>query len=235
VNVNTLQQEPGNTLTLNEVGVCNLALGKAIAGDPYRENRATGSFILIDRLTNATVGAGMIVAVLQRAEHATEVELDRQTRALQKGQRPRVLWLTGHRGVEKSAVARQVEKKLYCLGRHTYVLDEKNVGVGDPGLQAAAMARVLTDAGLIVLVAIEAPLRSQRRTARELFASEEFVEIFIDAPLSDGEPPEPGFEPPEGAEIVIGSAVATGDLAERIVVELYGGVLAPDKLLGAGI
>ncbi|MHB8709455.1 MAG: sulfate adenylyltransferase subunit CysN, partial [Desulfuromonadales bacterium] len=128
INVNTLQQEPGRTLELNEVGVCNLALGKAIAFDPYHDNRATGSFILIDRLSNATVGAGMIDFALQRAVgHWPEIDLDGQARAWQKGQRGKVLWFTGLPGAGKSTIANLVEKKLYCLGRHTYILDGDRV------------------------------------------------------------------------------------------------------------
>ena len=270
VNVNTLQQEPGRTLELNEVGVCNLALGRSIAFDPYRDNRATGSFILIDRLTNATVGAGMIVTALRRAVgHWPEIDLDRQARALQKGQRAKVLWFTGRPGAGKSTIANLVEKKLYSLGRHTFVLDGDSVRQGlnrDLGDQLpdqveqvrrlAETARILADAGLIVLVSTTAPFRSERRTARELFAPEEFVEIFVDTPPAICEQREPelyrrlragdfgatgdidaAYETPELAEITIdGGSAAAAELAERIVTELYGGgLLAPEQLLGAGI
>ncbi|MCM2265856.1 MAG: adenylyl-sulfate kinase, partial [Desulfuromonadales bacterium] len=270
VNVNTLQQEPGRTLQLNEVGVCNLALGKALAFDPYQDNRATGSFILIDRLTNATVGAGMINTALQRAVgHWPEIDLDKQARATQKGQRARVLWLTGLPGAGKSTIANLVEKKLYCLGRHTYVLDGDNLRLGlnrDLGFEApdqvehvrriAETAKVLTEAGLIVLVSTTAPFRCERQTARELFAAEEFVEIFVDTPMAVCAEREPelyrrirsgelgevsgidtSYEAPEAAEITVdGGAGSAEEIAERIVTELYGGgLLAPDKLLGAGI
>ncbi len=270
VNVNTLQQEPAKTLALNEVGVCNLALGKAIAFDPYRDNRATGSFILIDRLTNATIGAGMIETALQRAVgHWPEIELDQQARAVQKGQRAKVLWFTGRPGAGKSTIANLVEKKLYCLGKHTYVLDGDSARQGlnrDLGYAApdqvehvrriAEMARILADAGLVVLVSAIAPFRHERRTARELFATEEFVEIFVDTPTAVCEEREPelyrrartgelgdvcgidvDYEVPEAAEITVdGGAGSAEELAERIVTELYGGgLLAPEKLLGAGI
>ena len=270
VNVNTLQHEPGRTLELNEVGVCTLSLGKAIAFDPYRDNRATGSFILVDRISNATVGAGMIDTALQRAVgHWPTIDLDQQARAGQKGQQPRVLWFTGRPGAGKSTIANLVEKKLYCLGRHTYILDGDNVRQGlnrDLGYAApdqvehirrlAEVAKILSEAGLIVLVAALAPFRSERRAARELFAAEEFVEIFVDTPAAVCEQRESDlyrrvragefgpasgldatYEPPEAAELTIdGSAGSPAELAERIVAELYGGGrLEADKLLGAGI
>jgi bifunctional enzyme CysN/CysC len=270
VNVNTLQHEPGRTLELNEVGVCNLALGRAIAFDPYRANRATGSFILVDRISNATVGAGMIDTALQRAVgHWPTIDLDQPARAGQKGQQARVLWFTGRPGAGKSTIANLVEKKLYCLGRHTYILDGDSVRQGlnrDLGYAApdqvehirrlAEVAKILSEAGLIVLVAALAPFRSERRAARELFAAEEFVEIFVDTPPAVCEQRESDlyrrvragefgpvsgldatYEPPEAAEITIdGSTGSPAELAERIVAELYGGGrLEADKLLGAGI
>ena len=184
-------------------------------------------------MTNTTVGAGMIASAALHVIRGTEVEIDRQARALQKGQRPRVLWLTAPPGVEKSAIARLVEKKLYSFGRHTYILDENSEKLGN---SVAGMARILTDAGLIVLIAVETPLRKQRDSGRELFAPEEFVEIFLDAPAGTGERPANQFKPPENAEITIAAAGSSAEeLAERIVTELYGGLLAPDKLLGAGI
>ena len=270
VNVNTLQHEPGRTLELNEVGMCHLALGRAIAFDPYRENRATGSFILIDRLSNATVGAGMIENALERAVgHWPAIDLDRQARAGQKGQQTRVLWFTGRPGAGKSTIANLVEKKLYCLGRHTYILDGDSVRQGlnrDLGYAApdqvehvrrlAEVAKILSDAGLIVLVAALAPFRRERRAARELFGVGEFVEIFVDTPDAVCEQREPtlyrraragelgpvsgldaSYEPPEAAELTIdGSSGSPEELAERIVAELYGGgLLETEKLLGAGI
>jgi bifunctional enzyme CysN/CysC len=250
--------------------VCNLALGKTIAFDPYRENRVTGSFILIDRLSNATVGAGMIEAALQRAiGHWPEIDLDQQARAAQKGQRAKVLWFTGRPGAGKSTLANLVEKKLYCLGRHTYVLDGDCVRRGlnlDLGFEApdqvehvrliAETAKILTEAGLIVLVSAIAPFRNERCTARELFAAEEFVEIFVDTPPAVCEEREPElyrraragdfgdvsgigatYQAPEAAEITVdGGTGSAEELAERIVAELYGGgLLTPEKQLGAGI
>jgi bifunctional enzyme CysN/CysC len=270
VNVNTLQQEPGRTLELNEVGVCNLALGKALAFDPYRDNRATGSFILIDRLSNATVGAGMIDAAVRRVVgHWPAIDLDGEARALQKGQRARVLWFTGRPGAGKSTLANLVEKKLYSMGRHTCVLDGDRVRQGlnrDLGYAAAdqvehvrrlaEMSRILAEAGLIVLVAAIAPFRGERRAAREMFAAGDFVEIFVDTPvtvcaereaelyrkvrageLGEVSGIEADYEAPERAEIIVdGSAESAEAIAERIVAELYGGgLLDPEKLLGGGI
>jgi bifunctional enzyme CysN/CysC len=198
VNVNTLQHEPGKTLELNEVGVCNVALGKAIAFDPYRENRATGSFILIDRLTNATVGAGMVDFALRRATniHWQSLDIDRHTRALAKKQKPCVLWFTGLSGAGKSTVANLVEKRLHSLGKHTYLLDGDNIRHGlnkDLGFtdvdrvenirRVAEVARLFVDAGIIVLVSFISPFRSERQMARELFGPGEFLEVYVSTPL----------------------------------------------------
>jgi bifunctional enzyme CysN/CysC len=199
VNVNTLQHEPAKTLTLNEVGVCNLALGKALAFDPYNDNRATGSFILIDRLTNATVGAGMIDFALRRATniHWQTMSVDKSSRARLKGQKPCVLWFTGLSGAGKSTIANLVERKLLSLGRHTYLLDGDNVRHGlnkDLGFtdadrvenirRIAEVARLFVDAGAIVLVSFISPFRSERQMARELLAPGEFFEVYVETPLA---------------------------------------------------
>ncbi|HXV21566.1 MAG TPA: sulfate adenylyltransferase subunit CysN [Desulfuromonadales bacterium] len=198
VNVNTLQQEAGKTLQLNEVGICSLSLGKPISFDSYRENRGTGNFILIDRLTNATVGAGMIHQPLLQpgSGHWQSLDLDKKSRAELKGQKPRVLWFTGLPGAGKSTIANLVEKKLHSLGRHTYLLDGDNLRQGlscdldfsDAGQvehirRVAEVARLFLDAGLIVLASVTSPFRSERRTAREILEPGEFVEIFVDTPL----------------------------------------------------
>ena len=270
VNVNTLLQEPAQTLKLNEVGVCRLSLGRPLAFEPYAVNRATGGFILIDRLSNATVGAGMIVAAKPRAlGHWPQIDLDQRTRGLQKGQQPKVLWFTGRPGAGKSTVANSVEKKLYSLGRHTYVLDGDRVREGlnrDLGYgvadqvehlrRTAETARILAEAGLIVLVAATAPYPSERYSARELFAAEQFVEIFVDTPPAVCVERDPelyrraragefgtvagiddDYQAPLTAEIRIdGSAGAPESLAEQIVAALFGdGLLGPEQLLGAGI
>jgi bifunctional enzyme CysN/CysC len=198
VNVNTLHHEPGKTLELNEVGVCNLALGKALAFDPYKDNRATGSFILIDRMTNATVGAGMIDFALRRATniHWQALAVDKHHRSLLKGQTPCVLWFTGLSGAGKSTIANLVERKLLSLGKHTYLLDGDNVRHGlnkDLGFtdadrvenirRVAEVARLFVDAGMIVLVSFISPFRSERQMARDLLAPGEFVEVFVSTPL----------------------------------------------------
>ncbi len=198
VNVNSLQHEPGKTLALNEVGVCNLSVDKPIPFDAYRDNRATGNFILIDRLSNATVGAGMIDAPLERAtdSHWQTLDVDKRAHAALKRQQPRVLWFTGLPGAGKSTVANLVEKKLHSLGRHTCILDGDNLRHGinrDLGYsdadqvehirRVAEMAKLFVDAGQIVLVSVVSPFRSERAVARELLEPGEFIEIFVDTPL----------------------------------------------------
>jgi bifunctional enzyme CysN/CysC len=198
VNVNTLQNEPGKTLSLNEVGICNLSLGKAVSFDPYRENRATGAFILIDRFTNATVGAGMIDFALRRASniHWQALDIHKGSRAAHKGQKSAVLWFTGLSGAGKSTIANLVEKKLHSLGKHTYTLDGDNVRHGlnrDLGFtdvdrvenirRVAEVAKLFADAGLIVLVSFISPFRSERLLARDLLDEGEFYEVYVDTPL----------------------------------------------------
>ncbi len=198
VNVNTLQREPGKTLDLNEVGICNISLTKPIAFDPYQENRSTGNFILIDRFTNATVGAGMIDFPLRRATniHWQSIDINKQSRAEMNDQKPKVLWFTGLSGAGKSTIANLVEKKLHSLGKRTYLLDGDNVRHGlnrDLGFtdadrvenirRIAETARLFVDAGLIVLTSFISPFKSERRLARELLEDGEFVEIYVNTPL----------------------------------------------------
>ena len=198
VNVNTLQREPGKTLELNEVGICNISLTKPISFDPYQENRSTGNFILIDRFTNATVGAGMIDFPLRRATniHWQSIDINKQSRAEMNDQKPKVLWFTGLSGAGKSTIANLVEKKLHSLGKRTYLLDGDNVRHGlnrDLGFtdvdrvenirRIAETARLFVDAGLIVLTSFISPFKSERRLARELLEEGEFIEIFVNTPL----------------------------------------------------
>jgi len=198
VNVNTLKLEPGKTLEMNEVGICNISLTKAIAFDAYTHNRNTGNFILIDRFTNATVGAGMIDFPLRRATniHWQALTIDKQIRAALKDQKPCVLWFTGLSGSGKSTIANLVEKKLHSLGKHTYLLDGDNIRHGlnrDLGFtdadrvenirRIAETAKLFVDAGLIVLTAFISPFKSERKLARELLNEGEFIEIFVDTPL----------------------------------------------------
>jgi bifunctional enzyme CysN/CysC len=198
VNVNTMEHLAAKKLDLNEIGVVNLALDRPIAFDPYTVNRDTGGFILINRLTNNTVGAGMLHFALRRSHniHMQHVDVDKAARASAKGQRPGVLWFTGLSGAGKSTIANLVEKKLHAMGRHTYLLDGDNIRHGlnkDLGFTEAdrvenirrvsEVARLMVDAGLIVLTAFISPFRSERAMARSLVGDSEFVEIHVDTPL----------------------------------------------------
>ncbi|HEX4648362.1 MAG TPA: sulfate adenylyltransferase subunit CysN [Steroidobacteraceae bacterium] len=202
INVNTLEHTAAERLELNDIGVCELELDRPVPFEPYRENRALGGFILIDSLTNNTVGAGLIHFALRRSQnvHWQVLDVDKQTRSRQKGQRACVLWLTGLSGAGKSTIANQVEKRLAASGRHTYLLDGDNVRHGlnkDLGFTAqdrvenirrvAEVSKLMVDAGLIVLVSFISPFRSERRMARELFAPGEFFEVFVDTPLAEAE------------------------------------------------
>jgi bifunctional enzyme CysN/CysC len=202
INVNTLDELPAERLELNDIGVCELELDRPIAFESYADNRALGGFILIDRLSDATVGAGLINFALRRSQnvHWQALDVDKQLRARQKGQRACVLWLTGLSGAGKSTIANLIEKRLIAQGRHTYLLDGDNVRHGlnkDLGFTAqdrvenirrvAEVSRLMVDAGLIVLVSFISPFRSERRMARELFAPGEFLEVFIDTPLAEAE------------------------------------------------
>jgi len=202
INVNTLEHEPAERLELNDIGVCELELDRPIPFDPYRVSRALGGFILIDRLTNNTAGAGLINFALRRSQnvHWQALDVDKPLRARLKGQKACVLWLTGLSGAGKSTIANHIEKRLAAAGRHTYLLDGDNVRHGlnkDLGFTAqdrvenirrvAEVARLMVDAGLIVLVSFISPFRSERRMARELFAPGEFFEVFVDTPLAEAE------------------------------------------------
>jgi bifunctional enzyme CysN/CysC len=206
VNVNTLEQVAARQLDLNEIGLCNISLDRPIAFDSYTDNRDTGGFILIDRLTNETMAAGMIHFALRRAQniHWQAVDLSRASHATQKGQRACVLWFTGLSGSGKSTVANLVEKRLFALGRHTTMLDGDNVRHGlnrDLGFtdtdrvenirRVGEVSRLMADAGLIVLVSFISPFRSERQMARELLPEGEFLEVFIDTPLDVAETRDP--------------------------------------------
>lgn len=198
INVNTLEHLATKTLRLNEVGICNVSLDYPISFDSYQENRETGSFILIDPYSNATLAAGIIDFALRRAEniHWQSVDIHKDVRATLKGQKPFILWFTGLSGAGKSSIANLVEKKLHDLGRHTYLLDGDNVRHGlnrDLGFtdadrvenirRVAETAKLMVDAGLIVLVSFISPFRSEREMARKLVEEGEFLEVFIDTPL----------------------------------------------------
>ncbi len=256
VNVNTMEHIAAKTLELNAIGVCNLNLDRPIAFDPYAENRDTGGFILIDRLGNNTVGAGLIHFALRRSQniHMQHVDVDKAARAALKHQKPCVLWFTGLSGAGKSAIANLVEKRLHALGRHTYLLDGDNVRHGlnkDLGFtdadrvenirRVAEVARLMVDAGLIVITAFISPFRAEREMARSLLGSDEFIEVFIDTPLEIAEQRDikglykkarrgelknftgidSPYEVPESAEIRIDTTLlGANEAADYLVLEL---------------
>ncbi|MBD8525427.1 sulfate adenylyltransferase subunit CysN [Pseudomarimonas arenosa] len=202
IDVNTQEALAAKRLELNEVAVVNLSLDRAIAFQPYAENRALGAFVLIDRQTHATVGAGVIDFALRRASnlHWQATDVNKAARAALKGQSPKVLWFTGLSGSGKSTIANEVERRLHASGHHTYLLDGDNVRHGlnrDLGFtdadrvenirRVAEVAKLMADAGLIVLVSFISPYRSERQMARELMAPGEFFEIFVDTPLEECE------------------------------------------------
>jgi bifunctional enzyme CysN/CysC len=200
VDVNTLEHMAGKTLALNEIGLCNIATASPVAFDPYEENRETGAFILIDRFTNATAGAGMITFGLRRATniHRQDLTVDKSSRSLLNAHKPAILWFTGLSGSGKSTIANIVERELHARGVHTYMLDGDNVRHGlnrDLGFTDAdrvenirrvgEVAKLFVDAGLIVLCSFISPFRAERRMVRELVGGDEFLEVFVDTPLEE--------------------------------------------------
>ena len=254
VNVNTLEHVAAEKLDLNEIGVCELELDRSIAFDAYANNRDTGGFILIDRLTNATVGAGMLRFALRRADniHWQAVEVNKEARRRQNGHRSSVIWLTGLSGAGKSTLANLLEKKLHAKGVRTYLLDGDNVRHGlckDLGFTAAdrvenirrvaEVARLMVDAGVVVITAFISPFRAERRMARDLLEKSEFVEVFVDTPLEVAEKRDPKglykkarrgelknftgidspYEPPEAPEIRIDTTAMTAEQAVDMVYD----------------
>jgi bifunctional enzyme CysN/CysC len=202
IDVNTLEQQQAETLHLNEIGVCDIRLDRPIAFDPYVENRDMGGFIVIDRITNNTVGAGMLRTPLRRSHnvHWQAVEVSKDSHAALKGHRPAVLWFTGLSGAGKSTIANLVEKRLHAEGIHTYLLDGDNVRHGlnkDLGFseadrhenirRIAEVSRLMVDAGLVVLTSFISPFRAERAMARALLEEGEFVEVHVDTPLDVAE------------------------------------------------
>jgi bifunctional enzyme CysN/CysC len=264
VNVNTMEHVAADTLELNAIGVAHVTTDRAITFEPYAENRTLGGFILIDKITNATVAAGMLQSALRRAEnvHWQALDITRDARASAKTQRPAVLWFTGLSGSGKSTIANLVEKKLHALGKHTFLLDGDNVRHGlnkDLGFNEAdrienirrvgEVARLMTDAGLIVLTAFISPFRAERELARSLIPDGEFFEVFVDTPLAVAESRDvkglykkaregkvPNFtgisspyEPPVAPEIRIDTtSISPEDAAELIVAKLLGDYWMPE-------
>jgi bifunctional enzyme CysN/CysC len=258
VDVNTQAELAATHLELNEVGYVNLSLDEPVAFDPYARNHALGGFILIDRIDNATVGAGTLEFALRRAGniHWQHIDVDKAARSRSLGQVPRCVWFTGLSGSGKSTIANLVDKRLHALGLHAFVLDGDNVRHGlnrDLGFtdedrvenlrRVAEVAKLMTEAGLIVLVSFISPFRSERRAARAMFGQDEFIEVFVDTPLSvaeqrdskglyakarRGELPhftgiDSPYEPPESAELRLDTTTQTPEaLAEQVVKRLIG-------------
>ena len=202
VDVNTMARLPARTFALNDIGLAELYTDRPIVFEPYADSHTLGGFILIDRATNATVAAGMIRDALRRAQnvHWQAVEISRSAHARQKGQIPKLLWFTGLSGSGKSTIANLVEQKLYAMGRHTYLLDGDNIRHGlnkdlsfsdadrvENIRRVGEVAKLMTDAGLIVLTAFISPFRAEREMVRAMLPEGDFVEIFVDTPLEVAE------------------------------------------------
>jgi bifunctional enzyme CysN/CysC len=260
VNVNTLEHLAAKTLELNAIGVVNLATDRPIVFEPYAENRDLGAFIVIDKLTNATVAAGLIHFSLRRSQniHWQAFDISREARAGLMNQKPAVLWFTGFSGAGKSTIANLVEKRLHRMNRHTFLLDGDNVRHGlnkDLGFTQAdrvenirrvgEVARLMTDAGLIVITAFISPFRAERQMVRDMIAHGEFIEVFVDTPLAEAERRDvkglykkaragalanftgidSPYEPPIGPEIRIDTTRMTAaEAADLIVDRLLDGI-----------
>jgi bifunctional enzyme CysN/CysC len=263
VNINTLEQLAAKTLDLNAIGVANLAADKPVVFEPYAESRELGGFILIDKVTNATVAAGMLHFALRRARdvHWQAIDVSRAAHAQQKGQEPKLLWFTGLSGSGKSTIANLVEKRLFALGRHSFLLDGDNIRHGlnrDLGFNDAdrvenirrvgEVAKLMTDAGLIVLTAFISPFRAERELVRAMIPEGHFVEIFVDTPLDIAEARDvkglykkartgeiaqftgisSPYEAPERPDILIDTTRETPEAAAERIVEHIMGVWSPD-------
>jgi bifunctional enzyme CysN/CysC len=258
IDVNSQKLLAAKRVNLNEVAYCNLMLDQPIAFESYADNRTLGGFILIDRQSNATVGCGTIDFALRRATniHWHQLEIGRHTRAAIKGQNPSCLWFTGLSGSGKSTIANLVDRRLHTLGYHTYILDGDNLRHGlnkDLGFtdedrvenirRVAEVAKLMVDAGLIVLVSFISPFRDERRMARELFDENEFLEVYVDTPLELCEQRDPKglyrrarageipnftgisspYQPPEHADIHLQTAnLSTEQSVELVISRLLG-------------
>jgi bifunctional enzyme CysN/CysC len=254
VNVNTLEHTAANTLELNEIGVCTITTDRPVPFDPYTELRDTGGMVLIDRLTNATLGAALIHFALRRAQnvHWQEIDVTPEARSTLKGHRPAVVWFTGLSGAGKSTIANRAEQLLHARGVHTYLLDGDNVRHGlnhDLGFteadrienirRVAEVARLMSDAGLVVLVSFISPFRSERQLARERVGEGRFFEVFVDTPLDVAESRDPKglyhkarqgelanftgidspYEVPENPDVHIDTTNVTPDRAAQLLVD----------------
>jgi bifunctional enzyme CysN/CysC len=254
INVNTMERLAAKTLTMNAIGVCNLTTDRPIVFESYEVNHELGGFILIDKLTNATVAAGMLHFALRRSQnvHWQALDVSRETRATMKNQRPAVLWFTGLSGAGKSTIANLVDKKLHRMNRHTFLLDGDNVRHGlsrDLGFTDAdrvenirrvgEVARLMTDAGIIVITAFISPFRAERQMVREMMQPGEFIEVYINTPLAEAERRDvkglykkarsgqlanftgiaSPYEPPIAADIHIDTTKMTAEEAAALIVE----------------
>jgi bifunctional enzyme CysN/CysC len=256
ININTMERLAAKTLELNAIGVAEVHTDKPIVFEPYADSRALGGFILVDKITNATVAAGMLHFSLRRAAnvHWQATTITREEHGLLKNQTPRVLWFTGLSGSGKSTIANEVEKSLNLMNRHTFLLDGDNVRHGlnkDLGFTEAdrienirrvgEVAKLMTDAGLIVLTAFISPFRAERKMVREMLPEAEFIEIFVDTPLAVAEERDvkglykkarsgqlknftgidSPYEPPENPEIVVNTVEMTpAEAAEYIIRQI---------------
>ncbi len=262
IDVNTLAKLSAKTLNLNDIGIAEVVTDRGIVFETYTDNHDLGGFILIDKLTNATVAAGMIDHALRRAQnvHWQAVEITREAHAAQKGQQPRLLWFTGLSGSGKSTIANLVEKRLHTLGKHSFLLDGDNVRHGlnrDLGFSDAdrvenirrvgEVARLMTDAGLIVLTAFISPFRAEREMVRQIMPEGEFFEIFIDTPIEEAERRDvkglykkarageianftgisSPYEAPANPEIRIDTTRTTPEQAAEQIVEAIMGIWSP--------
>jgi bifunctional enzyme CysN/CysC len=206
IDVNTMETLQTDTLAMNEIGVCVIQFESKIGHDTYLANRDMGGFIFIDRLSNETIAAGMIIRDASTTQNITwhKMDVDTTARALIKGQKPCVLWLTGLSGSGKSTIANLIERALWAEGKHTYILDGDNVRHGlssDLGFKAedrienirrvAEVSRLMIDAGLIIIVSLISPFQSERDRARRTIKHDEFVEVYIDTPLEECERRDP--------------------------------------------
>jgi len=263
IDVNTLAELAADTLSLNDIGVAEIVTDRGVVFTPYDQGHALGGFILIDKQTNATVGAGMIAQALRRAEnvHWQAIEITREAHAAQKGQTPKLLWFTGLSGSGKSTIANLVEKKLHALGRHSFLLDGDNIRHGlnkDLGFSDAdrvenirrvgEVAKLMTDAGLIVLTAFISPFRAERELVRAMLPHGEFIEVFVDTPIEVAEARDPKglyakarageianftgisspYEAPERADIRVDTTRETPEAAAERIVEAVVGVWSYD-------
>ncbi|MGF6504551.1 sulfate adenylyltransferase subunit CysN [Paraburkholderia sp. 32] len=254
LNVDTLDRVASETLALNEIGVAELEFDRAIAFDPYEQNHETGGFIVIDRMTNSTVGAGMLRFALRRANNIRwqTLEVDKRARRVLNGHQSGVVWLTGLSGAGKSTIANLLEKRLHAMGKRTYLLDGDNVRHGlnkDLGFTAedrvenirriAEVAKLMADAGVIVITAFISPFRAERALARELMEEGEFIEVFIDTPLEVAEERDPKglykkarsgelknftgidspYEMPRNPEIHINTLTVSPEMAVEVIFE----------------